>query len=793
MRKLVLFTLAYFGSLLAATGQPAGGLFIIIAITLLIMATRRRQTWWGRSAWIAVGAASGALVGWADADARAPVARGVLERGVEVRGTVMGLVTGTEERARARLGDTEGLEWALTWRKDSGGRASEHPLVRAGDAILGTGLRERLSAPSNPFEFDMQAFQAGRGLEGTITLRNWVCRPTASPAGAEWVWAWIGGVRESARASIRSLDIPLGYQAIVAALVLGDSAGLGKESRALYSATGTAHLFAVSGLHLSTVGQFFWLVLGALGCLVPDSKGLGGTRRWGSLLVLCGGTFYLLLTGAPVSCLRAYIMLCGQVVAVWLQRDYDAWTWLSASALLLACARPAAMRETSFQLSVACVASMLLSAELAREWRRRSGNGGLQLGVFGPLWESAKTSWASSLMTLPMVWSQFGGIPLLPVPANMVAVPLISIVVFPLCLAAAFVPLPECVSPLLGWLLAFLMDILEAWLRGIVSISGSLRWAWPGWVLAGTTSGLLFAATFWGSWRWRTGVAALAATLVVCAMPPRSPLGEGQWKWTFFDVDEADMALLETAEGATALIDAGRRGAGNRILLPYLWRQGIDRIDVVVISHAHDDHYGGMAEVASQVKVCEYWVAAGTGAAAIVSSLSRAGEGCGGPPRVREWRAGQAVEWVGARWVAWWPGGCSTGCGANDSSLVLTATWPEAQFLLPGDVEGTHAKSGVLQLAQRLADHVGQFPDRHVPLVAKAPHHAHRSPMLSYLTQMIRPNVAFLPSGGELVEWRSFWRNGIWSPPALLWLSGERGAMEISGGLGEFSVKVSEE
>lgn len=791
MRKLVLFSLSFFGSILMASGWLEGGLLVVLAVGLWLWAMKRGRTWWGRSAWIMAGMAAGALVGLGEARGDAEKATSGVERGVVVRGTVKGLVTGTDDRAKARLRDEAGKDWTMSWLKEGGGGTnSRDPVVRSGDVVLGTGVRERLGAPANPFEFDMQAFQAGKGLEGSVSLRNWVCRPSGNPSGQDGLWAWIGSIRESVWRRIKLLEIPTGYEAIVAALVLGDSAGLGKESRALYSATGTAHLFAVSGLHLSTVGQFFWLLLALFGSVVPDKSGMGRAKRWGSVLVLCGGTFYLLLTGAPVSCLRAYVMLCGQVAAVWVQREYDAWTWLAASALFITCGRPAAMTEASFQLSVACVAAMLISAQLARAWHKRHGSENRRLRLVGALWESAKTSWASSLMTLPMVWSQFGGIPLLPVPANMVAVPLISVVVFPLCLGAAFLPLPGWIAVAWGWVVTQLLDVMEAWLKGVVCIAGSVRWAWPGWGITCVASALVFVASFWGTWRWRWAMAAMAATLVVVAMPSTSPLGAAQWKWLFFHVEEADMALLQTAQGATALVDAGRKGAGNRVLLPYLWRQGIDRLDVVVITHAHDDHYGGMAEVAAQVKVCEYWVAAETGAVRIAENLATVGQGCGGPPRIRGWRAGEALEWAGAQWVAWWPGEHTEGLGSNDSSLVLTAAFPEAQFLLPGDVEGKHAKEGVLDLAMRLASHTGHFPERSVPLVVKAPHHAHRSPMLWYLTQWIRPDVAFLPSTGELVEWRAFWRNGTWTPPPLVWLSGQRGAMEATGGPGGFSVKV---
>lgn len=794
MRKILLYTLGWFSGYLLVEGTSAGILVCLAGLGLVLRnggkeADRRARTEvvWTAAIWLAGGIGCGILLATMRWEGPS-VAVG--EERLRVEGVAEGVASGSTERVRVRMRDSGGKAWVVTWPA-KGVRGS---LPLSGDVLVGQGIREVAGAPSNPFEFNMQAFQAGQGLAGTVRLRGGVWRPGAADVSVwERVWCVAGQAREAVGENLDALGLAPDVLGIVRALVLGDSTGLSGAQRGLFSATGTAHLFAVSGLHLVTFGEIVLLLFRLLNRALPDRRGQGNRERWVSLLVLLGGLAYVLLTGAQVSCLRAFVMLLGRCVAAMTGREYDAWTWLAMSSLAICCSRPDAMEEVSFQLSVACVAAMLAAGELARS-RGTEGQGGskVRIPLVSGLWASASTSWASSLVTLPIVWRQFGGIPLLPVPANMVAVPLVSNVMFPLALLGSFVPLPGPLGSWLGWLIEWLVSLMEAWLGGVTAVGGVVHAAWPGWIAASVASGLLFVASFRGSLRARAACLAGAVTVALCTVPvPGDATREG-WELVLFHAEEADTALLRSQRGVV-LVDGGRKGAGRRLLMPYLWHHGVERLDVVIISHAHDDHFGGLPELVSELEVCEYWVAEGSAAVGVAEGLARIGPGCGGPPRIRSWRAGQEVEFSGFRWRSWWPQESVEGLGQNDSSLVLTAEDARTVLLLPGDIEGKRAREELEETVAALGEQAGDPAGRMRTWVMKAPHHGHRSPLAAWLYKAIAPDVVFLPSEGSLVWWDAFWCGSPCRRPPLLWLSGERGAMRLVREGPDFSIEVQPE
>jgi competence protein ComEC len=100
----------------------------------------------------------------------------------------------------------------------------------------------------------------------------------------------------------------------------------------------------------------------------------------------------------------------------------------------------------------------------------------------------------------------------------------------------------------------------------------------------------------------------LAAVLLVCScgrkhqVPDTLPKGP---RVTFFDVGQGDAALLQTPEGATIVIDTGHNGE----IVPLLRAEGVSRIDLLILSHSHSDHTGGVASILRALPVADIWYA----------------------------------------------------------------------------------------------------------------------------------------------------------------------------------------
>jgi competence protein ComEC len=523
------------------------------------------------------------------------------------------------------------------------------------------------------------------------------------------------------------------------ALVLGE-ADLAPEDDEAFRTSGLAHLLAVSGTHLVIAVAGLAAALRAILVRVEAIAARVDAGRLAAALTIPAAWAYADFAGGSGSAVRAAAMMTCVLAARALGRRASgtrAFAWALAGA---AVADPLLPCDLSFALSAASTAGLLafgrpIAARLARG-----------PAVTRALGEAAATTFAASLGCAPLLALVGPTLPALGVAANLVAAPIGELLALPLCLAhatLAWAPAAERGAALLG------SGALLA-VRGVARATTATGTAAPIPLPTPFELGALAttAAAAWAASSRRGRLVALACggalVLVLEGLAIRAGAPRGELRVTALDVGQGDSTLVDLPDGSAMLVDGGGfvgspLDPGTRVLLPLLRARRRSRLDVVVLSHPHPDHFGGLATALPRLDVGELWDSgqgeaegAGPTYAALLAGLRARGvpirrpaELCG-PAR----RLGGALVEVLAPCPTFEPG-----ASANDGSIVVRLRYGRRAALLVGDAE--HAEEAALLASGR---------DLHADLL-KIGHHGSRTSSGDALLAAVAPTLATISSG----------------------------------------------
>lgn len=560
-----------------------------------------------------------------------------------------------------------------------------------------------------------------RGADLTVAVLS-VRGPPGEPGPAPWWQKAAAGLRAGLHDLSQTLpEEPAG---LLPGLVLGDTSGLSPRIEQEFVTAGLAHLTAVSGGNLAVACGAVLLMLRVFRL---------GPRLSAVAAGLCLAGF-LVLVGPEPSVLRAGVMAAVALLALALGRRGSALPALAFAVCVLVVADPAMATDFGFALSVFATAGLVL---LAPRWAgvlvRRGVPPGFAEGLAIPL--------AAFVVTAPVLAGMAGTVSLVSVVTNVLAAPVVA----PATVLGVLATVVGPWWPGAGTFLVHLAGPEAEWLifvarHGARAPGAVVPWpgGWAGALLAAAVLAVLVFAARYRRVRLLLAVLIVGALLVFVpvrvlapAWPPRN------WAMVECDVGQGDAVVLATAEpGRAVVVDTGPEpGPVDECL----HRLSVDRIPLLVLSHLHADHIGGLASVFEGRSVGGIAVGPGRTPEWAWRQVAAEASRHGVPlvelsPGERVDLPGLALDVLGPRYVPSRSAGRQDGTTINNSSVVLRAETAAGRVLMTGDVE-------LAAQSDLLAD-VGDLKAE----VLKVPHHGSRYSLPAFLAA-VAPRAALISVG----------------------------------------------
>lgn len=486
------------------------------------------------------------------------------------------------------------------------------PDASPGDRVDIAGQIRLIPGPMNPGETDGRAPWLARGIAAEVRVAdNPGALESMGPSGTWDIRVLLAGLRARAAARLAGAIDPE-VEPLAAALLLGETSRLSRESWDQYRRTGVVHVLAISGQHLVLLAMFLTV---AGRCAGMGARALA----WPIALAVA---IYAGMTGARPAATRAAATVAALAMADILRRPRHLPSVIAFSWLVVGLLDPGDLFGTGCLLSFLATALLYWAApgwseppteqEEALARARDMGRSApwrlvraflravaIALGTNAVIWccltplVAARTHLVSpsALVVGPPV-ALLGSLALLPG--------------FPLLILGGDVPL---VSPALGWCAGMALKGCA----GLVGWAANWPWAsfWVGdislaWLVPWHI--LLIPALAENGWRARAraGVPAMAWLAAGLAVSLAPPARTDPWRCTFLAVGHGGCAVIEWADGSTTVYDAGslaNAAVGRRIIAPFLWHRGVERVDELILSHADLDHFNGALDLVERVPV----------------------------------------------------------------------------------------------------------------------------------------------------------------------------------------------
>ncbi len=522
-----------------------------------------------------------------------------------------------------------------------------------------------------------------------------VLNPIGSPQKISAAPALLRGV-ELFRTDLRdaTASLPADARGLTPAMVIGDVSRVPPNLSDDMRTTGMTHLTAVSGTNVTIVLLSVLWVCGWL--RVPR-------RARVPICLVALGLFVLLCRPEP-SVARAAVMGLVGLLATSAGRPRAAAPALGGAVVVLLILDPWLARSYGFALSVLATLGLVLFARPWGAWfADRLPDRMAWLG------EPVAIPVAAQVMCTPIIVVLQGAIPLVGIPANLLAAPLVAPATVAGVLVVLVAPVVLPVAAAVGWLAALPTEAIAQIAHSGAAIPGGML-PWPGTTWGAVALALITAGVvLCGTWliahvrRYPAVVVALTVVLAAAAWPlPQPGWPAPGWVFVACEVGQGDAGVIRTGPGRVVVVDVGPDPTSMDRCLDDL---EVHTIDAVVLTHFHADHVAGLPGVLDGREVGQIITTSVDGdeggegeQGSLEPMVTRVAAAHGVP--TTEVNAGDDLGWAGVRARVIWPGRTiRTGSVQNNASVVLDVRVGEVRLVLLGDAE----REAQFQVARALA------------------------------------------------------------------------------------------
>ncbi|MGE5544677.1 MAG: ComEC/Rec2 family competence protein, partial [Bacillota bacterium] len=553
--------------------------------------------------------------------------------------------------------------------------------LEKGDLLEVNGSLREIKGPTNPGDFNFKEYWAHRDVFYNLLVTE------LPPPRVVANQSSFGG-------HLLARVIKRGHQAIDASMtgeqvvllegmLFGFQGEISEEQYVLFQKSGLVHVFSVSGFHVG-----FIVLIG-----IWAANRLGKRKSTRFLIVLTLLTVYGFMTAWPSPMVRASIMACLGLAAHYFGREEDLPTSLAMAGIVLLLLSPANLFTISFQLSFLATWGLIY---LYPRWKEITG---------------VHTSWGKAVLlclapqvaTLPLAAYYFNLVSLISVVSNLLLVNVAGSAVTLGFLGVVAAQFSQVLASFFMVPAGFLTAIVQGGSVLLGKIPGSFLWvAQPAlWSVFAAYLGMIL---LWGKFTIRkdrismnsregetetvfsiNGIRrsiglCLILIFAVSLLMPGQLKAPGVLRVVFLDVGQGDAVFIKTPRGFTILVDGGGSelfDVGQEVVLPYLRRQGIRKIDLAIATHPHIDHLQGLKSV---LKECPARVVvAGESCYADLCESGSELVSINGLQEISLDRASRMWIWAPE------PGGLAE--PGNDTSVISKIIMGDISFLLTGDAE----------------------------------------------------------------------------------------------------------
>ena len=410
----------------------------------------------------------------------------------------------------------------------------------------------------------------------------------------EPVWREFPGVLRQKLKERIDAAFPEDTRGFARALLLGDKTMLTYETSLAFRISGVSHIVAVSGLHVSILFALVYLVT--------------GKRRFFTGFIGIPLVFlFAAVAGFTPSVTRAAVMQIIMMLALMVRREYDPPTALAMAVLVILGANPLTIASVGFQLSVGSVAGIYLfygkirkylTSRLGAAVKGKSFRAKLLRGLAS----SVAVSLSATVLTTPLVAYYYGLVSLVSVIANLLVVPVITVVFYGIMLGCAVgnfgIWVGTAISLLIRYVFAVTELLSELPLAAVYTESVYVVF----WLVL--VYGLIVGLAFCKPGRVWPGICVGAMGLFFALLLSWAEAGMDNYRVTVLDVGQGQCVILQS-QGDTFLVDCGGdydQDAGEKAAEKLL-SMGIRRIDGLILSHYDRDHTGGVPYLAERIEI----------------------------------------------------------------------------------------------------------------------------------------------------------------------------------------------